>query len=199
VTRFKFLLVSLLLLAAVSAFAVETAAGPYRLSVSTQPDPVPVGRANLVITVKDAKGQPVSGAQVRAIARMPGMFMGEREQPATPDERPGVYVAPAVFGMAGGYEVEVSVSGPQGSAKGIAQLSTGESSQGSSGPALGLYIAIGVALALAAFVWRKAKQSGQRVDARKLFTSQAVVSLVVSLPRLPSSFTPSTTGAGPGR
>ncbi|MBI3911027.1 MAG: FixH family protein, partial [Armatimonadetes bacterium] len=57
-------------------------AGPYRVEITTDPAVIPVGRAKLILKVTDSAGKPVEGAQVSALAKMPGMDMGEREEPA---------------------------------------------------------------------------------------------------------------------
>ena len=103
--RLRALFVFLAMVWAVVAMAMPTQAGPYRIEVVTDPAVIAVGKATLKITIK-AAGKPVSDAQVKVIAQMPGMPMGEHEETATPvPGQPGVYTAPAVFAMAGGYEI----------------------------------------------------------------------------------------------
>src|SRR6266849_3759674 len=81
--RFALPLAGVLLAAALAAAAalagLRTQAGPYRVEIATDPAVVPVGKAKLMVRVTDSAGKLVQGAEVRAIARMPGMAMGERE------------------------------------------------------------------------------------------------------------------------
>ena len=73
-------------LAAVPALAGRSgSASPYRVEIATDPSVVPVGKARLLIRVTDRTGAPATGAQVRALAQMPGMPMGEQEATATED------------------------------------------------------------------------------------------------------------------
>src|SRR5436309_6673124 len=93
-----------------------------------------MGRAKLRLTVRDAAGKPVTGAHVTALAQMPGMPMGEREEEATPEPgQPGTYVAPAVYGMEGKYQITVKVTAAQGSGTGKVMVSTGQDTSGGEG------------------------------------------------------------------
>lgn len=159
---------------AVLATAIPAQVGPYRVNLTTDPATIPVGKANLVIRVSDAQGQPATGLEVRAIASMPGMNMGEREQPGRESE-PGTYVVPAVFSMAGAYEVTVTI----GEAKGVVPLRTGQTTSGGAGPSPWL-IALGVAGA-GLLVWTlvRVRQTGQRVAWRELLSLKVVGSLVL--------------------
>jgi RND family efflux transporter MFP subunit len=136
---------------------------------------VPVGRATLNIVVKDSGGKPVSGADVRAMARMPGMFMGEKEQQAVPGA-PGIYTAPAQFPMAGSYEVAVTVNGE----KGVLTLETGRPSGGGGGefPVVPLLIGVAV-LAVAAFILVQMSRTGQRIDTRPLFSRAFLIPMLI--------------------
>ena len=107
------------------AFAQPFQVGPYRVDWRTDPAVVPLGKAKVVLKVTDSAGKPVSGVKLRVLAQMPGMAMGEREQPAIQDAS-GDYVAPAVFGMEGGYDLTVRADGPLGSGEAKASLSTGQ-------------------------------------------------------------------------
>jgi RND family efflux transporter MFP subunit len=173
-------LVALVMLFA-QAFSAGAKAGPYNVELATEPPIVPVGKATLIITVTDATGKAVDGAQVKAIAQMPGMAMGEREQTAVPAGKPGVYTAPASFSMAGGYEAKISVTGPQGSGVAIVPLTTGKSSVASQSSAfpLGLLIGIGAIIALGAFTWYRMRKTGQRVDIRPALSRQVVIALTI--------------------
>src|SRR5262249_22727912 len=59
-------------------------AGPYRVEVTTDPSPVPVGPATIRVHLMDAAGKPVAGADIHVLAQMPGMPMGERQETAAP-------------------------------------------------------------------------------------------------------------------
>ena len=84
--------------------------------------------------IKDAAGNPVSGATVKTFVTMPGMNMGERETIAQPQpNKPGVYTSPAAFPMAGGYRADIQITGPQGPAKTSLSLSTGQNTVSNGG------------------------------------------------------------------
>lgn len=86
------------------AAPIAGAAGPYRVQVTTEPSPVPVGPAKLRIHLADSGGTPVAGATLRVLTQMPGMPMGEHVEEAQPVAgKPGDYEAPANFQMAGGW------------------------------------------------------------------------------------------------
>lgn len=171
----KTLLLLLTIALAAIAGAVPTTAGTYRLDVVTDPATIPVGRANLVITVTDAKGAPVADAEVRAIARMPGMNMGEREQPARSGDKPGRYLAPAVFSMPGLYEVTVTVNGSAGTV----ELRTGQNTaSGSANPLPKVAASVGFA-AIALFVLFRLRKTGQRVDLAAIANVRVLGSLLV--------------------
>lgn len=158
------------------ALAVDSVAGPYRLSVTTEPNVVPVGRAKVTIKVTTAQGAPVSDATVKVLARMPGMNMGEREETAVPSDSRGTYTAPATFSMAGNYDVTVSVSSPIGSGQTVLRFSTGQPSTGSSGPNPLLVASLGALLVVAFVVWRM-RANGQRVSVAGIFNRNVLLSL----------------------
>ncbi len=167
----KFLLLACLLaFMARPVSAIEARAGEYRLQVVTDPPVVPVGKANLVVKVSDAEGKPVADLDVRAIARMPAMPMGEREQSARPGPRPGEYIVPTSFPMAGGYVVEISADG----SKAEVAMKTGQNTGGEASiPWTGIAIGV-VALALAAFVIARMRKTGQRLDTKVLWNRQVI-------------------------
>lgn len=144
----------LLLLWTCVTWAVGGVAGPYRVDLRTDPAVVPVGKANLVIAVKDTKGVPVSGLTIRTLTKMPGMNMGEREQVARPTATPGEYTAPAVFAMAGGYTSQLQIEGSAGRGTLELSLQTGQASgaEASSSPVvpvlLGLVGVVAIVVAI---------------------------------------------------
>ncbi|MGV3615961.1 MAG: efflux RND transporter periplasmic adaptor subunit [Fimbriimonas sp.] len=193
----RFLIFLLALSLTTFGFGAETRIGSYRVTVVTNPPTIPVGRANLVITVRDGAGKPVSGAQVKALAGMPGMNMGEREQAGKPGDGPGQYVAPAAFPMAGLYEVVVTVNGQSG----IVEMRTGENTADESRggvPILAFVLAAGIALIVIVF----ARRSKSSLNVRGILTPQVLGSLVllgaaigiavwaVNTQRRPGSMTP---------
>ncbi|MCW5943412.1 MAG: efflux RND transporter periplasmic adaptor subunit [Fimbriimonadaceae bacterium] len=171
----KTLLLFLTFALAVVVGAVPTTAGSYRLDVVTDPATIPVGRANLVVTVRDARGAPVEKAEVRAIARMPGMNMGEREQPAKTGDRPGRYVVPAVFSMPGLYEITVTVNG----ASGTVELRTGQNTVAGGSSLLPQAATFGTAIALVLFVLYRIRKTGQRFEPGAVFNFRVLGSLFV--------------------
>jgi RND family efflux transporter MFP subunit len=133
--------------------AVIGQVGSYRVDVTSDPDPIPVGKATIDLFIRDSGGKPVTGAQVKAMVQMPGMPMGEREQIAT-ETGNGHYRAPAVFAMEGRYDATITISGPAGTAHGQVSVSTGQTTRGMDGPTelpligaiLGIVAIFGVAL-----------------------------------------------------
>ena len=162
------------------ALGMPTQAGPYKIDITTDPAVIPVGKATLKIHIT-ANGQPVVGAQVKAIAQMPGMPMGEREQMATPDPTtPGTYDAPAGFAMAGGYDVHVSISGPQGSATASVPIQTGQDTTSAVGGVnwSGLLPWI-LGLALVTVLILRLKATGQRVNLKSLGSKSVIGPLAI--------------------
>lgn len=176
----KFLLSLFGLLITVAAWSIQVTAGPYQVDLRTEPAVIAVGKSTLVVTIT-AGGKPVVGAKVKGIAQMPSMAMGEREQAATPGDKPGEYRIPAVFAMAGGYEATLEISGPEGTATAKIPLETGQSTApGASTPFPWGPVAIAVVvLILAAFTIFRMRKTGQRVEMRGVFTRQVVVTLVL--------------------
>lgn len=157
------------------ALAVPVQIGSHKVDVATDPAVIPIGKANLVITIQDSSGKPLEGAEVRAIASMPGMNMGEKEQPARPGDKPGVYLAPAVFSMAGLYEATITVNGE----KGKVQLRTGQSTaDDKSFPWATLVVGLGLG-GLVLYVLHRVRKTGQKLDVKSLINRQAVVSLLL--------------------
>jgi RND family efflux transporter MFP subunit len=169
-----------LVIASVAA-ALTGTAGPYSVTVLTDPLVVPIGRATLHIEVQDARGAPVENADVRAIARMPGMFMGEREQQAVPVRgEPGKYTAPAQFPMAGAYEIELTIVGPEGRGVGVLRTQTGQSTGDEPRPLPWVAITV-IAVIFGVIVWifRRMMATGQRVDLRPAFRRGVMLPLLI--------------------
>lgn len=173
--KIRYLFLCVLALLASFASAIQVAAGPYKLDVSTDPAVIPVGRANLIIKVTDSAGKPVGDAKVRAIAKMPGMTMGEREEAGTPSSEAGTYVVPATFSMAGAYEATITVEGPAGQGTAKVPLQTGANSEASSQPWL-LYI---VGVAILGYVLYRVRRTGQKVDAKQMLRPGVVGSVLL--------------------
>lgn len=157
-------------------FAVDGIAGPFRISLSTDPVMVPVGKAKVQLKVSDSQGKPVSGATVKVFARMPNMNMGEREEVAMQGSEPGSYTAPATFAMAGQYDVTVSVSAASGSGQTVLQVSTGQSSASGSGSNSIWLFGLAVLVILAPIAWRMVS-TGQKISLRGLFSKTVLLSL----------------------
>jgi RND family efflux transporter MFP subunit len=175
---------SLLLLFIVPAMAAP--AGPYKVEIHTKPAVIPVGTADILVKVSDAKG-PVSGATVRVLAQMPNMPMGEREETAWPvNGSPGLYSAPARFGMEGAYEVAVTVRGPLGEGRAVIPVLTGSSPGGWSIP--WAWIAAVLVLAALVFAARRSRQALLAVGLLAVALAGAVWS--VQHLRRPGAMTP---------
>lgn len=161
--------------------APQTQAGPYRIELTTDPATVPIGKAKLRLKVTDQSGRPVSGAAVRALTRMPGMAMGEREETAKPTpDMAGVYEAPAAFPMGGGYEVALKISGAAGEASGTIALQTGQSTADNAS-AGGSWLLIGALPLLAVFIAWRMRRTGQRLNWRAVLHGQALAGIAVLL------------------
>lgn len=161
---------TLLVLMATAIWAsIEAQSGPYRVTMTSQPAVVPVGSAKLTLRVADAKGTPLDGLEVRVIAKMPGMFMGERESLASPvSGEAGAYSVQAAFPMAGAYEVTARIAGDPGSATVVLPVQTGQDTQVSGGFSIATLIPWLVGLALVVFVVVRMRQSGEGVNFRAL-------------------------------
>ena len=161
----------------------STQAGSYRVEVTTDPETIPVGKAKLRLKVLDAGGQPVSGATVKTLTKMPGMVMGEREETAKPlPNTPGVYEAPASFPMGGGYAIDFKISGAGGDASGSIPVQTGQSTAGGgSSSALGGWLLPLGLLLLGAFIFWRMKQTGQKFNWRAMLHWQTAAGIAVLL------------------
>ncbi|HHJ15750.1 MAG TPA: efflux RND transporter periplasmic adaptor subunit [Gammaproteobacteria bacterium] len=86
-------------------------AGPYQVSVVVEPDPPKVGRNHITVLVQDAQDQPVTGAEVRAIAQMPAMGSMQAMIAAADIEEtaPGRYQGDFELSMSGAWPLAVDV------------------------------------------------------------------------------------------
>jgi len=101
---------ALVAMAAPSMAGVPGSAGPYKLEIATDPEKIVVGPSKLWVKLTDQAGNPVEGATIRTLVKMPTMDMGEQEAPAQPEAgQPGVYVAPASFMMEGDYVAKLNI------------------------------------------------------------------------------------------
>ncbi len=182
----KRILLLLLTILSSLCMAVGTKVGPYSVKLTTQPTVIEVGSVKVDLFVTDSSDSPVQGATVRLIAQMPGMAMGEREQVAIPGVKPGHYLAPAVFAMAGAYKAKITIDGPGGVASGDLDLQTGESTldstedstpiSSSSGSAMP-WLAAGTACVLFALIWTRRKS----LPLKRIFNASFVGGVVLLL------------------
>ena len=176
------ILVSLTLIPSAVLGAVRGQVGTYEVELTTRPAVIPSnGPAKLVLKITDRAGKPAAGLDVRSIARMPGMPMGEREQPALEQPgQPGLYVAPANFPMGGAYEIGLKISGPEGVAEGAIKVNTGmDTSPAGGGLALGtILLGAGIAL-LVGFALYRMYKTNQRVNWRGLTNRSTVTGLLM--------------------
>ncbi|MGI8923326.1 MAG: efflux RND transporter periplasmic adaptor subunit [Fimbriimonadales bacterium] len=167
----RILLVTLSFIPAVCFAGVDVQAGPYRVSLTTQPRVIPVGQAKVVLKITDASGKPLEDLEVRAIAGMPGMNMGEREQRAGPvSGEPGGYAMQAAFPMGGGYNVTVKITGAPGAATAVIPVKTGQDTgEAAGGFSLMSLVPWAIGLALLVFVIVRMRATGQRANWRAVF------------------------------
>ncbi len=171
-------LCSLILVLGFSAsWAVEGRVADLKVDLRTDPPVIATGRAKLLVIVVDSEGKPVTDATVRAIARMPGMNMGEREETGRAAGVAGSYEIPAVFSMAGRYEVTLTINGKTG----VIGLSTGQNTA-SAGAAPLWQVALPwlALLAGGAFVASRMRKTGQRVNLSGLM-NRSVLGAVILL------------------
>lgn len=105
-----FLILAASLLAACGAPSTPAGqeAAAIQVRLETTPDPVEIGDAELALTISDANGAPIDGAQVDVSADhkdMSGMTMGG----AASGHGSGKYVIQANFSMSGNWLVSVYV------------------------------------------------------------------------------------------
>jgi RND family efflux transporter MFP subunit len=160
--------------------AVKSQAGAYEVELATDPAVIPIGKAQLRIEITDRSGQPVTGADVRAIAEMPGMKMGEREEVARPvSGEPGVYAAPVMFSMAGAYTATVKIAGPQGAATAKIPLQTGQNTAAGGEFALLELLPWLIVLLIVAFILYRVWLTGQRPNWRAVLNRQVLGGLLL--------------------
>ena len=128
---FRRLLVSLVLVATVTACASKSetsssttttqaqTAGPFSVATQFSTDPPKQGPETITVTVKDASGNPVKGATVKIVTKMPSMSMSGPTLAAT-DNGDGTYAAQTNLNYATQWTFDVSVSA--GGKSGIAHV-----------------------------------------------------------------------------
>lgn len=84
-----------------------------QISLTTNPDPVRMGPATFIITVKDTKGKPVKDATVSFDLNMTEMNMGTQQGTAT-SQGDGTYAATGRLSMQGPWRVSTQVKMPDG-------------------------------------------------------------------------------------
>lgn len=72
--------------------------------------PVPMRDATLELALRDAQGQPLSGASVRFDLTMPECISMPPNKPEATEADPGVYRAQTIFTMAGAWQIDAEVS-----------------------------------------------------------------------------------------
>ncbi|MGH9160663.1 MAG: FixH family protein [Vicinamibacteraceae bacterium] len=114
---------ALLLVAAIAAACsgtpgdpVEAQAGPYALTAHLNPDPPKQSGGTVHLQVRDAKGEPVTGADVSVGYFMPAMgAMAAMKGNLDVEERDdGVYLAALDLPMEGNWRIDVAVAGTAG-------------------------------------------------------------------------------------
>jgi HlyD family secretion protein len=180
-TKALWALSMLLALAGSANAAIEATAGPYRVRLTSQPRTVAIGQMKLIFAISDASGKPLEGLQVKAIAGMPGMFMGERETAAVPiSGKAGRYSMQAAFPMAGLYDVKVNIKGPLGEANGVFPVRTGQDlgEEAAGFSVWSLLPWFGLA-AIAIFVLARMRATGQRFDAKAVLNRGTVLGVLL--------------------
>jgi hypothetical protein len=96
--------------AAPAPTATPAPAGLPEITLTTTPDPAAsTGETELVIDVKDASGQPLSGAVVALTVDMSGHGMSDAMQGEATDQGNGRYATKVPFNMAGDWQITVEV------------------------------------------------------------------------------------------
>ncbi|VAW82424.1 Probable Co/Zn/Cd efflux system membrane fusion protein, partial [hydrothermal vent metagenome] len=86
-------------------------AGSYQVRVVVEPDPPRVGKNHITILVRDVQDQPVTGAEIRAVAQMPAMGSMQAMTAAADVEEtaPGRYQGEFELSMSGAWPLAVDV------------------------------------------------------------------------------------------
>jgi hypothetical protein len=95
-------------------------AGPYQVTVFTDPTPFRAGPVDVSVLVQDpASGNPVADVAVLVHLKPPGEEVSLLEQPATAEAATNKLLHAAVFELpsAGPWQVEVDIRGPAGPAR----------------------------------------------------------------------------------
>ena len=128
---FHRLLVSAVLVAALAACASKSetsssttatqaqTAGPFSAATQFSPDPPKQGPETITITAKDASGNPVKGATVKIVTKMPTMSMSGPTLTAT-DNGEGTYAAQTNLNYATQWVFDITVSA--GGKRGVAHV-----------------------------------------------------------------------------
>lgn len=97
-----------------SGGALPYRAGPFQLAIDVQPEAPVVGKNRLHIVLRDAQGQPVEDAEIRAVAEMPAMgAMPAMQAPAELREiAPGSYEGPFDLSMEGAWPLTLRFEVP---------------------------------------------------------------------------------------
>lgn len=87
-------------------------AGPFQVAVVVQPETPQVGKNHILIQVRDQQGQPVKGAQVRAVGEMPAMgaMPAMYAQADIKESSPGIYQGEFELSMAGAWPLAVDIA-----------------------------------------------------------------------------------------
>lgn len=113
---YTLLTVAALLISACAPAATPTPASPGQpqISLSTNPSPpTSNGQTEVIIDVRDAAGQPLTGATVTILADMTGHSMGVMQGEAV-EQGEGRYATFAPFSMGGEWKVTVEVRNEDG-------------------------------------------------------------------------------------
>lgn len=173
---------ALLLLGVMARASVTAEAGPYRIELSSQPAVIALGKAKLTFEVTDAAGKPLDDLTIRAIAGMPGMFMGEREQTARPvPGSAGTYAMEVAFPMAGSYNVDVKISGAAGEAAAKIPVRTGQNLGKGTETGFSIWSLLPwlAALGVVVFALIRMRATGQKLDAKAVLNRGTLGGLVL--------------------
>lgn len=94
--------------------SASSSSGSNTISLVTDPNPLKLGQATFIITVKDKEGKLVDNATVSFDLNMTTMNMGVQQGNATPQGN-GKYAASGRMSMRGPWRVSTKVTMPDGS------------------------------------------------------------------------------------